>query len=44
MAESLVDQVAPRQTSDDEREIVPPIVTDRLTKYYGGTRVVNGLT
>jgi ABC-2 type transport system ATP-binding protein len=43
MAESVVDQDATRQASGHQREVVPPIVTDRLTKYYGGTRVVNGL-
>ncbi|NQV26796.1 MAG: ABC transporter ATP-binding protein [Rhodopirellula sp.] len=36
-------QAATELPSRDERSDSPPIVTDRLTKYYGGTRVVNGL-
>lgn len=53
MADPVAEQSAvstsgetPRSSAAASASVVPtsaPVVTDRLTKYYGGTRVVNGL-
>ena len=40
---AVVDSEFEMQASSDKPSAVPPVVTDRLTKYYGGTPVVNGL-
>lgn len=43
MADPLEDRTGVAQT-DDTLSVKPPVVTtDRLTRYYGGKRVVNGL-